>query len=408
MECGYCEHVCPTRYATFTPRQRIQARRIIKEFPQLSKDYNYPGRETCCTDGSCQLPCPMHINTGIITDAIRDGQNSKMFDRIMTGSARHYGSVESGVRGLLKAAVATEKVISPYPLIWASDFLHKISYQIPHFSKYFPFPRKIHYREEENPDWIYFPACVTRIFGGSSLGKDDLITVVLRLADRADLRVAVPKSVHGLCCSQIWEHKGDPEGQKIAANKTVEEFWRMSDGGRIPILCDTTSCTHTLLNLKHADVLTSENEEKYGRLCIVDICEWLCEEVLKRVCVTNKKHDILLHPTCASRLSGHIEYMEKIALQCSERYYIPPTSTCCGAGGDRGFLFPEVAKTSTRDEMEEIGDRQFDGCYSLARTCEISMMATIGKPYESIIYLVDETTSSYGPQTEQRVEPFTA
>ena len=30
MECGFCEHVCPSRYVTLTPRQRIQSRRIIK------------------------------------------------------------------------------------------------------------------------------------------------------------------------------------------------------------------------------------------------------------------------------------------------------------------------------------------------------------------------------------------
>ena len=91
---------------------------------------------------------------------------------------------------MLKVAVGTERVISPYPLLWATDFLHRISHQVPHWSSHFPMPRKLHYREEANPDFVYFPACVTRIFGASGLHKDDLITVVLRLAGKSARRGA--------------------------------------------------------------------------------------------------------------------------------------------------------------------------------------------------------------------------
>ena len=393
MECGYCEHVCPTRYATFTPRQRIQAWRIIKERPELAKENEYPNHDTCCTDGSCLTPCPMHINTAIITDGARRDSNSRIMDRALQSGASHYGAVETSIRDILKMAVASEKVLSPYPLIWASDVLHRMSRLVPHFSKDFPMPARIHYVERDDAEWVYFPACVTRIFGGSSLGKDDLITVILRLADRAGLRLSLPKDMHGVCCSQIWEHTGNPEGQRITANAAVEEFWKASGEGRIPILCDTTSCTHTLLNLEHAKVLTPENEERYRKLRIVDICEWLCDVVLKRVDVVNRKKHVLLHPTCASRLTGHDRYLERIAAACAEEYTVPYLSTCCGAAGDRGFIYPEVARKAVRDEKAEIGDKQYDGYYSLARTCEISMMDTIGRPYESIVYLVDETTA---------------
>lgn len=401
IECGYCEHVCPSRYITLTPRQRLQACRILAhhahigspDLQRLIRQYEYIGRDTCCSDGSCQMPCPMDINTSIVTDAIRNETNPALLEQALTLSARHYGGFESSAKALLTAAVATGKVISPYPLKWASDLMHRMSRYIPHFSKNFPMPRRLHYREVTSPEWIYFPACVTRIFGGSSLGKDDLITVLLRLADRAGLRLSLPREVHGLCCSQIWEHKGDEKGEKISANKTVEAFYRLSDSGRIPILCDTTSCTHTLLTLKSDKLLTPENKEKYGKLKITDICQWLCDEILPRVDVTHPKGKVLLHPTCASRLCGMEEYMLKVAHACADQVTVPPDAYCCGAAGDRGFLYPEVARAATRDERRDIADEQFDGCYSLARTCEISMMDSIGRPYESIVYLVDEATS---------------
>ena len=77
MECGYCEHVCPSRDITLTPRQRLQARRIIARTgsKELEKQYRYIGDETCCADGSCQMPCPMGINTGTVTDAVRSITN---------------------------------------------------------------------------------------------------------------------------------------------------------------------------------------------------------------------------------------------------------------------------------------------------------------------------------------------
>lgn len=394
MECGYCEHVCPSRNITFTPRQRIQALRIITEHPddkELRKQYRYPGNYTCATDGTCQLPCPMGISTAEITDRIRVKTDPKLFDKALSSSASNYGAVENAIRAMLRAAVATEKVISPYPLIWATDFLHRLYSQVPHWSRNFPMPAKIHWQERENPEFLYFPACVTRIFGGSSLGKDDMITVVLRIADKAGMKVALPKDMHGLCCAQIWEHKGDPEGKRKIANTTVERFYELSDHGSIPIFCDTTSCTHSLLRSME-DALTAENAEKYHNLKIIDITTWLMEYVLPRVTVDKPKNRVLLHATCASKLLAVNTTLVEVAKKCAKDVYLPLNNRCCGAAGDRGFMFPEVAYSATRDEREEIKDMSFDGCYSLARTCEISMMDNIGRPYESIVYLVDETT----------------
>lgn len=287
--------------------------------------------------------------------------------------------------------MATEKVISPYPLIWASDFMHKVYSQVPHWSRHFPMPAKIHWQETADPDFLYFPACVTRIFGASTLHKDDLITVIMRIASRAGIKVSLPKEMHGLCCSQIWAHKGDPQGQTITVNKTVERFYELSDSGRIPIFCDTSSCTHTLLRDMEAS-LTEENKRKYSALKIMDITEWLLTVAMPRLKVTKPKGTVLLHPTCAARIIGVDGIMREIAQKCAREVVVPLDCQCCGAAGDRGFMFPKIAETAVKEEKADISGREFDGCYSLARTCEISMADTIGRPYESLAYLVDETT----------------
>lgn len=395
MECGYCEHVCPSRDLTLTPRQRLQALRVIANTGnvELRRQYRYIGEQTCCADGSCERPCPMHISTAEVTDRLRDRNNPKYMDKMLDAGASHYGAVESAIRVLLRTAVVTGRIVSPYPLIWATDLMHRMCSQVPHWSKYFPFPAKIHWREETQPDYLYFPACVTRIFGASTLGKDDMITVLMRVGERAGLRISLPKEMHGLCCSQIWQHKGDPEGQAVIANRTVDAFWRMSRGGATPIVCDTTSCTHTLLRFSEK-LLSVENVRRYKSLNIVDITQWLSDAVMPRLSVDRPKNRVLLHPTCAVRLLGLQDAMERVARQCARQVDVPVNCQCCGAAGDRGFIYPEVARAATAPERAEIAGRHYDGCYSLARTCEISMNDTIVRPYESLIYLVDETTKS--------------
>lgn len=396
MECGYCEHVCPTRDITLTPRQRLQARRIINGASDIElkksylKDYRFLGEESCCSDASCMMPCPMSISTAEITDAVRVETYGKGFKGALTFGAKHYGGVEKSLRGALRAGVIAEKIVSPYPLEWGSALLHRVWGQAPHWSRSFPMPKKFTPKVVDNPDFMYFPACVTRIMGSSNFGKDDVITVMLRIARKAGLRMSLP-DVGGLCCSQIWEHKGDPDGKVIMANKVIDAFYKMSDGGRVPIVCDTTSCTHTLLTDVESD-LSEENKRKYKSLKIIDICDWLSEYVMPKLKITKKKGKVLLHPTCACRILGLADTLAAIAGQCAEEVVVPVNTQCCGAAGDRGFIFPKVAKSATHTEKAEIGDKEFDGCYSLARTCEISMNDSIGRPYESIVYLVDETT----------------
>jgi D-lactate dehydrogenase len=60
--------------------------------------------------------------------------------------------------------------------------------------------------------------------------------------------------------------------------------------------------------------------------------------------------------------------------------------------GDRGLLHPELPDAALSAELGEVGQRAFDGYYSLARTCEIALTERSGRPYESLAYLVEETT----------------
>ena len=226
---------------------------------------------------------------------------------------------------------------------------------------------------------------------------------VLTVADRAGVSVYLPKDVVGLCCSQIWEHTGFTEGYKIMADRLVEAMWKWTHGGRVPVMCDVTSCARTMLKeLEHTSfdpreqVLSSQKLERYRKLKVLDIAEWLHDDVLPKPEVVSKKESVVIHPTCACRELELEDKILAIGTTCANEAYIPLSATCCGAGGDRGFLHPEDTASALHDEARELKDRKADGAYSFAKSCELVLSDRLPYQYESIVYLVEETTKSKG------------
>src|SRR5690606_13385378 len=103
------------------------------------------------------------------------------------------------------------------------------------------------------------------------------------------------------------------------------------------------------------------------------------------------KGNIVLHPVCSLKKMGLNDKFNKVANAFADKVTVPFNAGCCGMAGDRGFLFPELTKSATEYEAKEVkacGD--FEGYYSSAKTCEMSLSDAVGKNYESIVYLVDE------------------
>ena len=100
----------------------------------------------------------------------------------------------------------------------------------------------------------------------------------------------------------------------------------------------------------------------------------------------------MLHPTCGCVQVGSDIPMREVAEACAEKVTLPLNWGCCGVAGDRGFLHPELSDGAQHFELEEVAGEDYDGYYSVARTCEIGLSQRSGKNYESIVYLVEEAT----------------
>jgi D-lactate dehydrogenase len=414
IECGYCEWVCPTRYSSLTPRQRIQAHRVERSLIEagapdrartIADQYAYEGRDSCVADGMCQTVCPVGISTAYLTDFDRAAGTPKVFRELMTRAAKHFILLEEAARLSFDGGATVQKLAGSGTMPWITEALAKVLPTFPHWSRHMGRAPARPYTQPASADIVYFPSCVTRMMGTSALGKDNVMETVLRVAKRAGFTMYLPKDARGLCCSQIFAHTGFPDGQKVMASRIVEAMYAWSDGGRLPIMCDITTCARTLLLELETEMwgprprlLSAENQAKYKQLRIVDIAEWLHDDALPRLEVTAPKDSVLIHPTCACHQLGLESKIDAIGRTCAGNVCTPFSAGCCGAGGDRGFRYPEIPDSALRDEKAELAGRHFDGAYSFARSCEIVLSDQLPYAFESIVYLVDETTSA-NPKT---------
>src|SRR3954470_16495224 len=113
VECGFCEPVCPSRWLTTTPRQRIVLRREMARQPAgspvlaaLLEQFEYDAVQTCATDGSCALACPLGIDTGKVVKDWRARERTPRAQRVALETARRFATVERGARAALRTGRA--------------------------------------------------------------------------------------------------------------------------------------------------------------------------------------------------------------------------------------------------------------------------------------------------------------
>ena len=102
VECGFCEPVCPSRNLTTTPRQRIVLRREMARQPAgspvqkaLLEEFAYEALDSCAADGSCQLACPVGIDTGKLVKELRAERHTERAERAALAAAKRWHAVEA-------------------------------------------------------------------------------------------------------------------------------------------------------------------------------------------------------------------------------------------------------------------------------------------------------------------------
>jgi len=405
IECGYCEHKCPSRDITTTPRRRIVIRRALKKlevegdkknYNLLLNQYQYDGLDTCAVDGLCATACPVDINTGDLVKRLRRENHSASANKTALFLAKNFKTIEWAARAALKTGFAINQVFGKNAMFILTKGMKKLLPAMPLWSNHMSYPPRLsvlrnnQQNSANNGDStvVYFPACISRMLGSYDGKKKNLMETFMSICNKSGINVIVLENISGSCCSQIFSSKGFNDAYTFTANDIVGRLWKTTNEGTLPVVIDVSSCAYTLKHIH--PVLTEENKNRFDRLTIMDSVDFLHDEVMEMVTVKHKKNNIVLHPVCSLQKMKTQQKFVRLANHFAEGVTVPKYAGCCGMAGDRGFLFPELIASATNPEAVEVNEKKYNGYYSSTKTCEIAMSDAVKENYESILYLVDE------------------
>ena len=399
IECGYCEHRCPSNEFTLTPRRRIVVRRALQRlakenntanYHQLLKEYQFDGLDTCAVDGLCALECPVDINTGELVKRLRRESHSNRANTIALEISKHFGTIETLVKIALTTGNLTNRLFGKKAMLNITNFIRKIIPNFPIWTNEITGPIQNYNNEPANPSAVFINSCISRMMGADKDSSESTVELAIRVSKRAGIELLVPKNLSGTCCGQVFSSKGFADAHQQTVNETIEKLWNWSKEGSLPIVLDTTSCTNSLLNSRA--YLNKENQVRFDKIQILDIIDFLADLVLPTLIITKPKNKIVFHPVCSSYKMNLLSKMKSIGKACALQSDFPINAGCCGMAGDRGFYYPELTAAATRKEAEEVLSVNYDGYYSSGKTCEMAISNTVSKNYRSILYLLDEVS----------------
>ena len=402
VECGYCEPVCPSKDLTLTPRQRIVVRREMARareggevalLGELTEQYEYDGIDTCAADGMCATSCPVLIDTGSLVKRLRTQQPKPLRSRLWLTAARHWPTANSLLgRALTVAAKAPAGLIAG-----SSSAARRVlgPEAIPQWDGGLPRGGQ---RRVATPVAdalaVFLPSCVGTMFGPEG-GSPGASAAFLALCERASVRVTIPEGVDGTCCGTPWKSKGMSDGYRVIRDRMATWLWEATDGGRLPVVCDASSCTEGLRELVHA-----LGDERSERILVIDAVQFVAESVLPRLPEPERIASLVIHPTCSSTRLGLDTALMSVARAAAAQVVIPQAWGCCAFAGDRGMLHPELTASATKAEAEWLRGRSFNAYASCNRTCEIGMTRATGRPYRHVLEVLAEVVEGTTPESE--------
>lgn len=399
IECGFCEVNCLTCGFALSSRQRIIIQREIARLKATGEDnerlkalvkcYKYWGNETCAGDGLCSTSCPMHINMGELTHVIRQQEmpEGSMGYKIGNFAANHFAGIKAALRPVLTLADTAHTVLGTKAMSALTGGMHSllnIPLWTPAMPKAFHVDKHLEAKQpKEKNKVVYFPSCINQTMGLPHKSPEEmaLVNKMVSLLNKAGYEIVFPKNMDKLCCGTIWESKGMMDIADRKSKELEEALWAASEEGKWPVLCDQSPCLHRM-------------RETIKKMHLYEPAEFIYNFLRDRLAFTPINEPVAIHITCSMRRMGLGDTIVALAKLCSTDVFVPEEVGCCGFAGDRGFTHPEVNKYALRKLRPQLEKKGIRMGYSNSRTCEIGLTTNSGIPYESIVYLVDQCTTS--------------
>jgi D-lactate dehydrogenase len=228
---------------------------------------------------------------------------------------------------------------------------------------------------------VYFPSCIARTMGPSRNDEDGraVFEATLSLLGKADYDVLFPAALDSLCCGLAFDSKGFRDTADAKSDELERALLAVTDGGRIPVLCDTSPCLQRM------------RKKMDPKLVLLEPAEFIHDHLLDKLRFSKQPGRVAVHVTCSSTKMGLGPKLEAVARACAAEVVVPPRVGCCGFAGDRGFSHPELNASALAELPAGV-----KGCtegVSNSRTCEIGLSLHGGIPYRSIVHLADRAAS---------------
>lgn len=226
----------------------------------MQRLYEYDGKDTCAADGMCQEKCPVKINTGELIKQVRAAElHPEAAPRAAAAAqalADHFGATAWAMNKALDMVSTVHGLVGATLLRTISSTLNRLSgHLIPEWNPYMPRGAAPLNMTPKQPaaaaapsgiplKVVYMPACVTRIMG-PACGDDVQQSVheaLLSLFDKAGYEVIYPEGLNSSCCGMMFNSRGFKGTAAAKGAKLEAALLRASEGGKLPIVCDTSPC----------------------------------------------------------------------------------------------------------------------------------------------------------------------
>lgn len=213
-------------------------------------------------------------------------------------------------------------------------------------------------------------------------------SVTVKLLKKGNYQVIYPENVDSLCCGLSLASKGLASPAELLSTKVLDELYRISEAGKIPIICDSSPCVHHIRE-------TIQTSDKYRALqfAVFEPVEFICCFVENHLEWAQVFESILLHVPCSIKKLKMQNDIERLAQKCAKEV-INSGVSCCGMAGDRGLRYPELG-TSACEPLHRalVGKNPVIG-FSTSTTCEIQMANQSKINFSSILHLFNAATST--------------
>ena len=325
----------------------------------------------------CATACPVLINTGDLVRRLRAEDAGPVAQRVWSAAAGHWSAT---TRAASRALTAADRVPGSVPVTLSRLGRSVLgAEQVPLYDPALSAGgARRHPVEDAAAEAVLFGACVGSMFGGGAT------SAVLGLCERAGVRLRTPPAIDGLCCGTPWKSKGLTQGYARMSERVRAAVEEATDGGRLPVVVDASSCTEGLRQLLAGCGVT-----------VVDATDFVAERVLPRLRLTTPVPAVVVHPTCSSTAVGSTPALVRIAEFVSDHVTVPDAWGCCAFAGDRGLLHPELTASATAPEAAEVAalvTPAGTAYVSSNRTCEIGMARATGQDYRHVLEILEAAT----------------